>query len=135
MSKEVDKFEQSYLSLHGKIDVVSKTIRKLLENYTSFSTKDSQVFTKMEEFVGSLKESILKMDTCHIYYVSQESLSHMISSFKSNLKAELAPRLKLVNLMPTDAPPIKIVMQGGKKGVGSSEDPTHGKVVGKVIKT
>ena len=59
----------------------------------------------------------------------------MFSSLESNLKVELAPLLKLVNLMPTDALPVKPVVQGGDNGVGSSKDPTQGKVVGQVIKT
>ena len=59
----------------------------------------------------------------------------MFSSLETNLKTEIDPLLKLVNLLPTDDPPIKPVVQGGDKGVGSSKDPDQGKVVRKVIST
>lgn len=77
------------------------------------------MFTKMEDFMESLKESISKFKSSPKSSLSQESLSHMFSALESNFKAELAP-LKLVNLMPTDAPPVKTWVQGGEKGVGSS---------------
>ncbi|CAI9292285.1 unnamed protein product [Lactuca saligna] len=68
MSKEVNKLEHSHLSLHTKLDVVTQAIHKVVENFTTFSTKDSQ-----------------------------DLLSQMFSSLESNLKAELAPLLKIVN--------------------------------------
>lgn len=39
MMKEVDKIEQCHLSLQGKIDVVDEAIKKLVQYYTSFTTK------------------------------------------------------------------------------------------------
>ena len=59
----------------------------------------------------------------------------MISFLGTNLNAKLAPLLKLVLLLPTNAPPAKYVVQRGEKGVGSSKDPDQGKVVGKVMST
>ncbi|CAI9291685.1 unnamed protein product [Lactuca saligna] len=138
MLKEVAKIEQNYLTLHVKINVVVEAIKKLVEYYTSFTTKfdtqidvDSKVFAKLEEFVGSLKESISKLDTSHTSFVTQGSLSNMFSSLETYLKVELAPFLKLVNLMPSNAQPFKPVVQGGDKGVGSSKDHDQGNIAGK----
>lgn len=68
----------------------------------------------------SLKESISKLDSSPKSFISHDSLIQMFSSLESNLTADLAPILKLVNLMPTDAPTFKTGVQGGEKWVGSS---------------
>lgn len=67
----------------------------------------------------------MKIRTSHTYFVSLESLSQMFSSLETNLKAELALILKLVNLILTDAPSVKPVEQGEEKGVGSWKDSTQ----------
>ncbi|CAI9259997.1 unnamed protein product [Lactuca saligna] len=126
--------------LHTTVDDIVEAVIKVVEYFNSFSTKvdsktesNSKVFSKLEEFLESLKESILKIDTFPKSCISQKYLSQVFSSFISNLKTDIAHLLKLVNLMLTDAPPIRQVVQGGQKGVGSSKDPDQGKVVGKVI--
>ncbi|CAI9285610.1 unnamed protein product [Lactuca saligna] len=65
----------------------------------------------------------------------EESFSQMFCLFKSNLQTDIAPLLKLVNLMSTDSPTCSKSGARGDKGVGSSKDPDQGKVVGKVIST
>ncbi|CAI9263245.1 unnamed protein product [Lactuca saligna] len=131
MLKEISKIEQSHSSLEGNIDIVVEAIKKLVEYYTSFASKsdvktdsDSNVLDKLAEFLGSLKESLLKIATSHCISVSQDSLSQMFSSFETIIKDKLAPLLKLVNLMPTNSPTVKMVVQGGEKKVGSSKDPS-----------
>ncbi|CAI9286228.1 unnamed protein product [Lactuca saligna] len=108
MSKEVAKIEHNHSILHDKIDVVVDAIKKLVEHYISFTSK---------------------------FHVNIDVDSKMLSSLETNLKAELSPILKLENLMPTDAPPVKLMVQGGDKRVGSSNDLDQGKVLGKVIST
>lgn len=56
---------------------------------------------------------------------------------ESILKADLAPILKLVNLMPSDTPPVKTGVQRGEKvgGSGLSIASDGEKVVGKVFST
>lgn len=76
------------------------------------------MFDKLEDFLGSLKESLSKLDLSTQTVVSPDSISKMISSLESNLKAELAPLLKLVTLMPRISPSVKQVVQGGDKGLG-----------------
>ncbi|CAI9267456.1 unnamed protein product [Lactuca saligna] len=68
MSKEVDKIEKNYSLLHGMDDVNVDAIKKLVEYKNLYSTKldakseqDSKVFEKLEEFLGSLKESRSKV--------------------------------------------------------------------------
>ncbi|CAI9293606.1 unnamed protein product [Lactuca saligna] len=61
--KEVTNFEQSHESLLTKLDVVIEAIHKLVEKFTSFLTKDAQVFTKMKDFSASLKDSISKLES------------------------------------------------------------------------
>ncbi|CAI9288394.1 unnamed protein product [Lactuca saligna] len=124
MSKEVAKIEQTHSTLHDKIDVVIDAIKKLVEHYTSFTSKfdaktdvDSKVFSKMEDFWGSLNESISKIDTSHTSSISQEYMSQIFSSLETNLKVELAPLLKCVNMMPTDAPSVNSMVQGGIRGL------------------
>lgn len=59
-------------------------------------------------------------------------------SIEVNIKAELAPTLDLVILLPTNSPPAKQVSQGGEKGcggVGSSKDTDKGAVFGKEMST
>lgn len=63
LSKEVTKCEQSHESLLTKMDVVTKAILKLVEKFTAFSTKDSQVFIELKDLLASLKESISKLES------------------------------------------------------------------------
>ncbi|CAI9260100.1 unnamed protein product [Lactuca saligna] len=111
-----------YVAKERKLDVVIEAIWKLVENFTSFSNKDLQVLTKTDKFLARLKESISKLDSSPKSSISQESLSKIFSSLESNMKSELAHLLKIVNLMPTNAPHVKTRVQGGEKGVGSSKD-------------
>lgn len=69
MTKQVANLDQNYLTLHTNIDVIAATVTKIVESYNSTSTKfnakiesDSKVFTMMEDFLGSLKESLSKLD-------------------------------------------------------------------------
>lgn len=82
MTKEVEKIEKNYSNLHGKVDVIANAITMLVEYHNSFSTKrdaktdhDSKVFEKLEDLLGSLKESMSKIDISHQSVVSQESIS------------------------------------------------------------
>ncbi|CAI9290597.1 unnamed protein product [Lactuca saligna] len=111
-------------------------------NNTLFSTKleakaksDSKVFDKLEEFLVSLMESLSKLDFLNNLHSLQIRFSNIISSLELNLKAELAPLRQVVNLMPTNVPPVKQVVQGRDNGVSSSKYSDQGKVVGKVIPT
>ncbi|CAH1422081.1 unnamed protein product [Lactuca virosa] len=68
MTKEVEKIEKNYSVLHGKVDVVADSITKLVEYNTSYSTKlnaktehDSKVFNKLEEFLSSIKDTLLQV--------------------------------------------------------------------------
>ncbi|CAI9302880.1 unnamed protein product [Lactuca saligna] len=69
MATEVEKMEKKYTLLHRKVDVIATAITKLVEFNIDYSTKleeksekDSRVFVKLEEFLSSIKESILKVD-------------------------------------------------------------------------
>lgn len=60
MSKEVEKIEKKFSIIHGKVDVIADAIMKLVEYNTSYSykldtktEKDSKVFKKLKEFLGS----------------------------------------------------------------------------------
>lgn len=86
---------------------------KIVEYYTSISTNfdakiefDSKVFTKHEEFLGSLKQSSSNIDLSNQSTISQDLIMKLISSLESNLKAELGPFLNFVHLMPTSSPPM-----------------------------
>ena len=86
--------------LHSKVDVVADAIIKLVEFNTAYSTKlevkseqDSKVFAKLEEFLSSIKESILKVDLSTQSTMTQESTSQLISKIETNIKIELAPIL------------------------------------------
>ncbi|CAI9282985.1 unnamed protein product [Lactuca saligna] len=77
MTKKVENLESNYSLLHGKVDVIADSITKLVEYHTSFSTKfdakldqDSKVFRKLEEFLGSLKESMSKINLSKKSFVS-----------------------------------------------------------------
>ncbi|CAI9277628.1 unnamed protein product [Lactuca saligna] len=69
ITKEVENIEKNYSILHDKVDAIADAITKLVEYNTSFSInfdaksdKDSKVFEKLDEFLGSLKESMSKVD-------------------------------------------------------------------------
>ncbi|CAI9260552.1 unnamed protein product [Lactuca saligna] len=98
MSKAVVKIEQNYLRLHSKVDVLVDAIKKPVEYHTLFSTKveaktetNSKVFEKLEEFLGSLTESLSKLVLSQQSTISQDSILKMISSLESNLKEDLSP--------------------------------------------
>ncbi|CAI9272298.1 unnamed protein product [Lactuca saligna] len=152
MTKEVDKVDQNYFNLYTKIDIVVDVVMKIVEFCNSLLTKfnlksesDSKHFVKLEELLRNVKELISKLVVSASSLVSQESFSQMFSLLESNLRVDLAPLLKLVNFMPSDAPLIKIGVQerekcGGSsvsKGVdtGSSNDHSQGSAIRKVMST
>ncbi|CAI9279301.1 unnamed protein product [Lactuca saligna] len=152
MTKEVANVDQNYSNLHTKVDIVADVVTTIVEFYNLLINKvdlkfesESKHFVKLEEILGNVKELISKLDVSPSSLVSQESLSQMFSSLESNMKANLAPLMKFVNLMPFDVSPIKTGLQGGEKvgdssvlkgvDIGSSKDHSQGKVVGKVMST
>lgn len=103
IAKEVEKVDKNYDVLHSKVDVIADAIAKLVDFNTNYSTKleaksvkDSYVFAKLEEFLSSIKETILKVDLSNQSSISQESISQLVSTIEINTKAELAPILELV---------------------------------------
>lgn len=69
MSKEIVKLDHNYSDIYTKVDVISDAITKVLEHFNSFCTQvdtkneyDSKVFTKLKELLGSLMESLSKLD-------------------------------------------------------------------------
>ena len=75
------------------------------------------MFYKLEEFQGSLKESLSKLDLSQQSTVSQDSISKMNDSLESNLKVELGPLLQLVNLMPIMSHLLNKLCNGEIKGL------------------
>ncbi|CAI9265623.1 unnamed protein product [Lactuca saligna] len=146
MLEEAKKLEENYMLLHGKVDIISTAITRLVEfnEYTNqFQTKyekDEKVFEKVEEFVSGIKDTLLKVDLSNQSHISQESILVMVSNIESNIKVDLAPILSLVFLLLTNAPRVAQVSQGRDIGVGgarSSKDfsDDKGVDVGKVIST
>ena len=118
-------------------------IRRLIRSLTTYffprliRSQNLNGFAKMEELLGSLKVLVSQITVSPSSSISLESISRLFSSLESNLKAKLAPILKLANLMPLDAPPVKTRVQGGDKvgASGLSKDGDGQKVVGKVFST
>ncbi|CAI9298587.1 unnamed protein product [Lactuca saligna] len=140
MTKEIAKIDQNYSNIHTKVNIFVDAFKNIVELYTSLiikvdfkSESNYKHFVKLEELLGNVKGLVSKLNVSPSYSVSQELLSKMYSSLESNLRFDLAPLMKFVNLMPTDATPVLIGVQGGEKGVGASKDSDQGKVVGKVI--
>ncbi|CAI9282793.1 unnamed protein product [Lactuca saligna] len=128
------------------VDAVTKVVglqNSLLTKVKAKSSSDSPNFSKLKELLSSLKELILKLGYSPQPSVFLDFFSQNFSSLESNLKSELAPLMKLIHLMPTNAPFVRTRMQWGEKGVGtgvskcfdtsSLKDSTKGKVFGKVI--
>ncbi|CAI9259277.1 unnamed protein product [Lactuca saligna] len=117
MTKEVVKLDQNYSNIHTKIDIIADVVTKVFDFYNSLVTKvelksayHSKVFAKLEELLGSLKESLSRIIVSPSSSISQESLSTLFSSLENNLKVEIAPLLRMVNLMPTNAPHVSQVV-------------------------
>ena len=117
------------------MDIIADVVTRVVDLYNSLipkvdskSESDRQNFAKIEEILGNLKELISKLGSVPQSSISLDSLSTMFSSLETSIKANLAPLLKLINLMPTNAPPVHTRVQGGKKktNVGMSSS----KVVG-----
>lgn len=69
LSKEVNKMEENYTLLNGKIDVIVGAITKLVEFNTKYTKyfeakleNDKKVIVKMEEFLSCINESLSKVD-------------------------------------------------------------------------
>ncbi|CAI9304188.1 unnamed protein product [Lactuca saligna] len=82
MSNEIAKLDQNYSTLHYKVDVIVDVVTKDVEFYNCLNIEvdsktayDSKVFAKLEEFLGSLKESLSKINVSPSSSVSMESLS------------------------------------------------------------
>lgn len=70
------------------------------------------MFEHLEELLGGLKTYLSKIGVNPTFSISKESILKMFSSMEFSLNAELAPLLRLVHLMPTDAPPVTTWVQG-----------------------
>ncbi|CAI9266760.1 unnamed protein product [Lactuca saligna] len=112
MGKEVSKLDHNYSSLNTKVDIIVAVVTKVVESYTSLlpkvdkkSESDTQSFAKLEELLGNLTELVSKLGCFSRSLITLESLSQNILSLESTLTTELALLMKLVHLMPTDAPP------------------------------
>ncbi|CAI9261973.1 unnamed protein product [Lactuca saligna] len=115
--------KERHIMFIEEVDIIVDAIIRIVELFSLLITKidsktefDTKVFSKLEEFLGSWKESLSKLHVSPPSSISQESLSKMLSTLENNLKVELAPVLQLVKLMATDAPFVKIWVQGGEKG-------------------
>ncbi|CAI9284827.1 unnamed protein product [Lactuca saligna] len=142
LTKELTKLDHRYSNLYTKVDIIVYVVKTVVESYYLILTKvdtnsesDSQGFAKMEDLLGDLKALILQLTVSPSPSVSKESLSTLFSSLESTLKADFTPLLKLVKLMPSNAPLIKTRVQGGEKSVRASRDLDQGKVIGKLIST
>ncbi|CAI9261132.1 unnamed protein product [Lactuca saligna] len=69
IAKDFEMMEENYALLHSKVNVVANAITKLVDLNTNYSykvdaklEKGYQVFTKLEEFLSCIKESISKAD-------------------------------------------------------------------------
>ncbi|CAI9271777.1 unnamed protein product [Lactuca saligna] len=131
MMQEVAKVHQNYSILHNKVDIVADAVTKLDEYHTSMNSKE---FVHLQGLLEKVKEKISKLEIPPSSTVSQESISQMLSSLETRLKADFDRLLKYINLMPTVAPPVSTGVQGGENGVGASNDTKQGKVVGRVIR-
>lgn len=150
IAKEVAHLEHNYSSINTKVDSIVGVVTKVVELYSSLlpkvekkSESNTQSFEKIEELLGNLKELISKLSSLPQSSVSPDSLSTLFSSSDASIKFEMTPFLKLINLMPTDAPPVHTGVQEGARNVGmglsvgmgssKSKDGDDAKVVGKVI--
>ncbi|CAI9281406.1 unnamed protein product [Lactuca saligna] len=78
MTKEVFKLDKNYSNLHTKVDIIDDAVKKVVEFYNSLITKvdtnlesDSKFVANLEELLGSLKESLSKLDVSPSYSISQ----------------------------------------------------------------
>ncbi|CAI9300260.1 unnamed protein product [Lactuca saligna] len=143
MAKKVVKLDNDYSTLNMMAVTIVAPITKLFELHNSLLSNidtnleyDSKSFAKLDELLGSFNKLLSKLGSSSQSSSSQESFSKIFCSLESTLKADLAPLLKLVNLMPSNASPVRIGVQGGEKGfysgsskgfdTGSSKDPSNG---------
>ncbi|CAI9288188.1 unnamed protein product [Lactuca saligna] len=113
--EQIEKNHEERLKLH--VENFQYEVTKLRDVAKEHHVLFPEEVKKLEELVGSLKESLSKLDLSQQSVVSQDSISNMISSIESNLKDELSPLLKLVMLMPTSTQPVNQLVQGGDKGL------------------
>ncbi|CAI9295456.1 unnamed protein product [Lactuca saligna] len=90
----------NYSNLHTNIDIIVDDVKKVVDFNNSLLNKvdtksnfDSKVFANLEELLGSLKGSLSKLEVSPSSSISQESFSKFLSTFETNLKAEVAPLL------------------------------------------
>lgn len=104
-------------------------------------------FENVDKHLVELKGLVMKIGFVSTSLITLELLSEKLNMLESTIHKELIPLLKLINLMPTDAPRVHTGLQGGEKGgvgsgakvgtggSGSGENDDDGKVVGKVLPT
>lgn len=148
-SNKVKKLDKFYEGFKYKVDVLIGATQTMIEDVCASDKDyvralkekkdaDGQVFSKIENFVTSVQESLLKFDFTSKASISQDQMSSIVSSVESCFKTELSHILTLVLCLPNNAPrPVANVSQWGEWGFGLSKNSGEdkGKIVGKLIST
>ncbi|KAL7591384.1 hypothetical protein Lser_V15G33665 [Lactuca serriola] len=132
MAKEIATLDHTYSSL----------LKKMAE-------EEVKSFGNVDKLLAVLKGLVLKSRFVSSLLISPELLYEMFKMLESTIQKELAPLAKVINLMPTDSPPIHTWVQGGEgisvgigesskvstRGSGSGKTDEDAKVVGKILTT
>ncbi|CAI9299544.1 unnamed protein product [Lactuca saligna] len=154
MGKEIDVLQQDYSSLHQKVDIITDIVTMFSKLYEALGPRvehmavdDVQSFLSINQLLVLLKDLVLKTSMVSSLLITPMLLSQKFSLLESTLKKELAPLLKLLNIMPTDGRPVCTAVQGVEKidvgrgsvfgtgGSSSKKNDEDTKVVGKFSST
>ncbi|CAI9288442.1 unnamed protein product [Lactuca saligna] len=123
MEKEVAALEHNYSSLHKKADIIVDVVTKYVTLYETILPKVAKKVDEYDKSYGNidtllveLKGLVLKSSFVLSLLINPELLSGKFKLLQSMIQKELATLAKIINMMPTDAPPVSTCVHGGEKG-------------------
>ncbi|CAI9270136.1 unnamed protein product [Lactuca saligna] len=143
MHKEIFVAQHDYASLNQKMDSIVDVVMKFVKLYealspkiTQLSSDDSKSFMEVTTLLNELKTLISEPSSSPL--ITTEFLSQKFLLFESILHKQLAPLSQIINLLPSNAPPVVTGVQGEEKKfhvtkVVSTQIPTQ--IVSKVYTT
>ncbi|CAI9277680.1 unnamed protein product [Lactuca saligna] len=122
MAKDLQKVKNSYSSILEKVDIIVRAVTNIAQSYNSMILKiDGQAelnmkfFGNIDVFLGELKTMLSTSSSSSLF--THEFLTHKFRMPESTIHSQLDPLSKLLNVLPTDAPPVITGVQGGERKV------------------
>ena len=120
VSQEISEVNPRYTSIQEKVDIIAGAVTNFIQTFQATvptieakASDDKEQFAKLKELLGELK-SIVSKPTPQSFLTS-EFLTQKLNVLDQVIQKVVAPITKFAQMLPSNAPPAIIGVQGGEK--------------------